>query len=102
MKVEIPSDYGMVVQRLISDGKFNSESEVIAEGLRLIVMREKLHQEIQVGLDDLEAGNRVAAGEVYDEAKRRIKAIGERSRPWPRSTIRRSRRLTSTRLPNIS
>ena len=77
MNVEIPSDYGSVVQKLISEGKFQSESEVVAEGLRLIVMREKLHEDIQAGLDDLDAGNRIDASEVYAEARRRIKAIEE-------------------------
>ena len=50
MSIEIPSDYSPFVQRLISEGKFQSVGDVVAEGLRLIVMREKLHEDIQVGL----------------------------------------------------
>lgn len=75
MSVEIPSDYTPVVQRLIAEGKFSSEEEVVAEGLRLVVMQEKLHNAIQAGIDDLDAGNRVEASQVYPEARRRIKAI---------------------------
>ena len=63
------------IQRLISEGKFQSEGEVVTEGLRLIVMREKLHEDIQAGLDDLEAGNRIEASAVYAEARRRIKVM---------------------------
>ena len=75
MSVEIPSDYSPVVQRLIAEGRFRDEEEVVAEGLRLIVMREKLHEDVQAGLDDLDAGNRVEASQVYAEARRRIKAV---------------------------
>jgi Arc/MetJ-type ribon-helix-helix transcriptional regulator len=75
MTVEIPADYGPVVAKLISEGRFHDESEVVAEGLRLVVLREKLDSEIQAGIDELDAGKRVDAGEVYAEARRRIKAV---------------------------
>ena len=79
MSVEIPSDYSPVVQRLIAEGKFRNEEEVVAEGLRLIVLREELDADIQAGLDDLAAGNRVEASQVYAEARRRIKAVEDRA-----------------------
>lgn len=50
---------------LIAEGKFSNEEEVVAEGLRLIVMQDKLHKDIQAGIDDLDAGNRVEASQVY-------------------------------------
>ena len=77
MTVEIPVDYGPVVARLISEGRFRDEGEVVAEGLRLVVMREDLDSDIQAGIDELNAGNRVDSEEVYAEARRRIKAIEE-------------------------
>ena len=79
MSVEIPSDYNPVVQRLIAEGKFRNEEEVVTEGLRLIVLREALDADIQAGLDDLDAGNRVEASQVYAEARRRIKAVDDRA-----------------------
>ena len=75
MSVEIPSEYSSVVQRLIADGKFRNEEEIVAEGLRLIVLRETLDEDVQAGLDDLDAGNCVEASQVYAEARRRIKAV---------------------------
>ncbi len=77
MTVEIPVDYGPVVARLISEGRFRDEGEVVAEGLRLVVMQERLDSDIQAGIDELNAGNRVDSNEVYAEARRRIKAIEE-------------------------
>ncbi len=78
MSTGIPSDLGATVQQLIADGKFQDESEVIAEGIRLVVAREKMHADIQAGIDQLDRGEAVDADEVYAEARRRIKAIEAR------------------------
>ena len=78
MSVDIPRNYGAVVQQLISDGKFANESEVVAEGIRLVIARENLHADIQAGIDELDAGKAIEASEVYAEARRRVKAIEER------------------------
>jgi antitoxin ParD1/3/4 len=79
MTVEIPTNYGPVVQKLIADGRFRDEGELVAEGLRLVLMRETLRADLQAGVDDLNAGNRIAAGEVYAEARRRIKTIEDQA-----------------------
>jgi len=78
MGVEIPSDYGVIVQRLISDGKNRDETEVVTEGIRLVIAREELHADIQAGIDELDAGKGIDPSEVYAEARRRIKAIEEK------------------------
>ena len=75
MSTGIPSDYGVTIQKLIADRKFQDEQEVIAEGIRLVVAREKLHADIQAGIDQLDRGGGIDAEEVYAEARRRIKAI---------------------------
>ncbi len=53
------------VDTLVQKGRYNSKSEVIREGIRLVQERETrlaaLHAAIQVGID---AAN---AGDVYDE-----------------------------------
>ena len=77
MSVDIPSDYGAVVQQLISEGKFQNEGEIVAEGIRLVIARERLHGDIQAGIDELDAGKGIAASDVYAEVRRRIKAIEE-------------------------
>ena len=75
MSTGIPSDFGATVQKLIADGKFQDEKEIIAEGIRLVVAREQLHADIQAGIDQLDRGEGIDAKEVYAEARRRIKAI---------------------------
>jgi Arc/MetJ-type ribon-helix-helix transcriptional regulator len=75
MTVEIPVDYCPVVARLISEGRFRDEGEIVAEGLRLVLLRENLDADIQAGIDDLDAGNRIEASEAFAEVRGRIKAI---------------------------
>ena len=77
MNVQIPTDFSPDVQRLISEGRFRDEDEIVAEGIRLVLMREQLAKDVQAGLRDLDAGNRIAADEVYARARQRIRAIEE-------------------------
>lgn len=60
MTLSIPPELEEFVEREISSGKFRSREEVLAEGLRLLKEREqkldRLREEIQVGLDQLERG----------------------------------------------
>lgn len=78
MSTDIPHDYGVTVQRLIAEGKFRDEREVIAEGIRLVIARECLHADIQAGIDQLDRGEGIAAEAVYAEARRRIKVIQDK------------------------
>ena len=75
MIVQIPADYSPAVQQLITTGRFRDEGEVVAEGIKLVLMREHLERDVQAGLDDLDAGNRIDARTVYAEARKRIKAV---------------------------
>ncbi len=77
MSTDIPSDYGSQVQQLIAQGKFQNEQAIVNEGIRLVIAREKLHADIQAGIDELDRGKGIDAHEVYAEARQRIKAIEE-------------------------
>ena len=75
MSTEIPSDYGPAIHEMIAQGKFQNEQEIVAEGIRLVIARDKLHAGIQAGINELDRGESVEADDVYAEARRRIKAI---------------------------
>ncbi len=75
MNIQIPADFHPAVQKLISEGRFRDEGEIVAEGIRLVLVREQLEKDVQAGLDDLDAGNRIDAEDVYAEARERIRAI---------------------------
>lgn len=68
-----------VVNELVSNGRYNSKSEVLREGVRLVEEREKrlalLDAAIAQGLNDADAGRVVLAEDVFArlEAKYRSK-----------------------------
>ena len=59
-----------VVDRLVASGRYNSKSEVLREGVRLVEEREKrleaLDQALAKGLADVEAGRVKPLREVAD------------------------------------
>jgi antitoxin ParD1/3/4 len=71
----ISADLGPVletyVDNLVEKGRYNSKSEVIREGIRLVQEREArlaaLHAEIEIGIADIKAGRVHDAEDVYAE-----------------------------------
>ena len=75
MATEIPGDLVPFVQRLIAEKRFLNEADVLAEGLRMLQARETLREEVKKGFDQLDAGMRVPAEDVYARAEKRIRQI---------------------------
>ena len=75
MTTEIPSDLVPFVQRMVSEKRFLNESDVLAEGLRMLQARETLHAEVRKGFDQLDTGKGIPAEDVYRRAEERIREI---------------------------
>lgn len=75
MTTEIPGDLVPFVQRMISEKRFLNESDVLAEGLRMLQARETLRAEVRKGFDQLDNGESVPAEDVYRRAEERIREI---------------------------
>ena len=71
------------VARLVADGRYNSKSEVLREGVRLIEEREArlaaLDAAIGRGLADAEAGRTKPAEEVFDRLEAKYRAMADKS-----------------------
>ena len=67
------------VTRLVSAGRYNSKSEVLREGVRLVQEREArlaaLDASIERGIADADAGRTTPGGEVFDRLERKYRAI---------------------------
>jgi len=70
-----------VVDRLVETGRYNSKSEVLREGVRLVEEREKrleaLDQALAKGLADVEAGRVKPAKEVFEELRKRYRRMAD-------------------------
>ena len=68
-----------VVTRLVESGRYNSKSEVLREGVRLVEERERrleaLDAALARGIADVEAGRVRPASEVFDELKERYRRM---------------------------
>jgi antitoxin ParD1/3/4 len=66
-----------VVDELVARGRYNSKSEVLREGVRLVEEREKrlaaLDAAIERGIADADAGRVSPADEVFDRLKKKFR-----------------------------
>ncbi len=64
-----------ILDTLVASGRYNSKSEVLREGVRLVEEREKrlqaLDRMLDAGLADAEAGRLVAGDDVFAELRAR-------------------------------
>jgi antitoxin ParD1/3/4 len=83
----ISADLGRQLEGFVSDlvekGRYNSKSEVLREGVRLIQEREArlaaLDAAIARGLADIEAGRTKPAEEVFDRLEAKYRAMSGRA-----------------------
>jgi antitoxin ParD1/3/4 len=81
----ISADLGQQLERyvaqLVETGRYNSKSEVLREGIRLIQEREArltvLDQAIARGLADAEAGRTAAADDVFTRLERKYQGMAQ-------------------------
>jgi antitoxin ParD1/3/4 len=77
MSADLGSTLENYVSKLVEEGRYNSKSEVLREGVRLVQEREAklaaLNAAIEEGMVDIRQGNSVSSDEVFDrlEAKYR-------------------------------
>ena len=66
-----------VVEQLVASGRYNSKSEVIREGIRLVEEREKrlaaMKALLAEGIADADEGRNHPADEVFAELRQRIR-----------------------------
>ena len=73
-----------VVTDLVANGRYNSKSEVLREGVRLVQEREaalaRLDAELEKGLADIEAGRVKPAEDVFARLRAKYRAMAEKTR----------------------
>ena len=81
ISAELGENLEKVVTDLVENGRYNSKSEVLREGVRLVQEREarlrELQAKIQLGLDDVEAGRVKPIDEVFDRLIAKYEAMSK-------------------------
>ncbi len=75
MNLNLPSDVNAFVKSLVTDGRFESEEAAIIEGVRLLMGREQLKAEIQVGIDQLDNDQHFDEETVFAEVNAEIDKV---------------------------
>jgi antitoxin ParD1/3/4 len=75
MNVHLPDEVNEFVKHLVVSGRFQSEEEAVAEGIRLLMSREQLRGEVARGFQQLDGGLGIDGDEVFDEVSQAIDAI---------------------------
>ena len=75
MNLNLPSDINTFIRSLVSDGRFDSEEAAIIEGVRMLMGREQLKAEIQVGIDQLDSGQYFDEETVFAEVNAEIDKV---------------------------
>jgi antitoxin ParD1/3/4 len=81
-----------VVEDLVANGRYNSKSEVLREGVRLVQEREAALAELDAALDrgiaDVRAGRTKPAEEVFARLRSKYEAMKDADDEAPRRTRR--------------
>ena len=81
MSVDLGKRLEATVNKLVKKGRYNSRSEVLREGVRLVEEREKrlaeLDAALERGMADSRAGRVHSAKEVFDELRVKYAAMAE-------------------------
>jgi antitoxin ParD1/3/4 len=79
MTIDLPSDISEFVKNLVVTGRYPSEQDAVAEGLRLLMSREELKAKIAEGIRELDEGLGIDEETVFAEVEEAILAV-EKSR----------------------
>lgn len=77
--VDLGKKLESTVSRLVAKGRYNSKSEVLREGVRLVEERERrltaLNAALARGVADADAGRLYTSDEVFAEVRQRVRAV---------------------------
>lgn len=78
MNVSLGTSFDQFVDELVKRGDYQSNSEVIREGLRLLkereeLRRERLRREIAIGADQLDRGDVIEADAAFNAIREKSK-----------------------------
>lgn len=69
VNVELSADALQFVESLVATGQYPTAKDAVADGVKLLMARNKLREEIRVGLEDAENGRLIEHDDVFAELR---------------------------------
>lgn len=76
MNIQLPTDASQFIEGMVASGHYASAGEAIADGVRLLMSRQKLRVEIHQGIAELDAGMGIVGSQIFDELRWRAEKHG--------------------------
>ncbi len=80
MNLDLPSDIDQFLRSIVHQGRFDSEQAAVIEGMRLLMAREALKEDIELGVNQLDAGQWLDEDAVFDRVDMEITKVQSSSK----------------------
>ncbi len=71
MNINLPPDQQAFVESLVASGRFASTDEVIGECVQLLISREQLREQVQIGIEQADAGDLIDHDMMFADLRTR-------------------------------
>ncbi len=75
MNLELPNDIHQFLRSIVHQGRFASEQAAVIEGMRLLMAREELKEDIELGVKQLDEGQWLDEDAVFDRVELEITKV---------------------------
>jgi antitoxin ParD1/3/4 len=72
MNLILPTDADAFIRELVAQGRYQSEADAVAAGVRLLMQQEQLRDDIQAGIEQLDRGDFSEEDAVFSEIESAI------------------------------
>jgi antitoxin ParD1/3/4 len=74
MDINLPADQEALVGHLVASGQFRSADEVVSESIRLLASRQKLKDQVRLGIEQADRGEMVDHDTVFAQLRSLVAA----------------------------
>ena len=78
MDLDLPVETIKSVETLVASGEYSTAQDAVADGVRLLMTRKRLRDDIQRGIAELDAGQWIDGKEVFAELRERARQLIEK------------------------
>ena len=80
MNINLPPDQQAFIENLVQSGRFASADDVIGECVRLLVSREQLREQVNIGIKQADRGDLIDHDTVFTHLRTRAAELQEANR----------------------